>query len=345
MKKYLIPGIPLCETMTGIPRYMFEILTRVDSLLEDCTDVKLTICYPLDMKIVNYKFKNIEVVALDRTGKKWLPQVVKPYLKETNSILCDMADGFSFCKGQIVKIDDVRPAVMKFDPLAARIKFRIMLLSARLNASVVITVSESQRKQLLRFMPKKRIEIFPNSCDHLKNITPSEEIFKNNPGIKKGQYYYSLGSIAKHKNFQWIYEVARRNPNKQFVIAGNQDLKKWGTDTGSVQLTNVFYVGYVTDSENRALYENCRAFIHPSFYEGFGIPPLEAVSFGKDILVSNIPEFIEVYGDKVSYLDPNEYDIDLDQIKHLNDNDRNEILSRFSWDETAKMWMKLFKEL
>ena len=43
--------------------------------------------------------------------------------------------------------------------------------------------------------------------------------------------------------------------------------------------------------------------------------------------------------------DADEYDIDLDQIKHLNDNDRNEILSRFSWDETAKMWMKLFKEL
>lgn len=342
MKTFVIPGIPLCETITGIPRYMYEVLTRLDELLEGKKDVRLIICYPKDMTFVNYNFRNIEVISLDRTKKKWMPQVIKPFAKENEAVICDMADGFCIKRGSIVKIDDVRPVAAKFDPILTRLKFRLLLYMARKNAKVVIAVSESQKKQLRKYLPHTRIEIFPNGYSQLDRFKSDKNIFARFPEIDKNQYYYTLGSLAKHKNFKWIYEVALRNPDKQFVVAGNQDLKKWGMDSSDIQAKNIVYVGYVSDNENKALYENCKVFLHPSYYEGFGMPLLEAVSLGKDLLVSDIPEFREVYGDFVSYLDPNSYEIDLDNIKHIPDEVRSDILKQYSWDDTARMWLNLF---
>lgn len=346
MKKYLIPGIPLCETITGIPRYMYEVLIRLDNMLEDnSTNFKLIVCYPNDLNFVEYKFKNIEIRAVDRNGKKWLPQVILPIAKKENATICDMADGFCLKKGGIVKIDDVRPITANFDPWNKKIQTWLLILMARFNAKVVVTVSESQRSLLRRLMPNKRIEIFPNGYSQLQRFTSDYKIFDRFPSIKKGEFYYTLGSVAKHKNFKWIYEVSKKNPDKQFVVAGNQDLAKWGTDSSEITSKNVIYVGYVSDDENKALYEHCKAFIHPSLYEGFGMPLLEAVSLGKDIAVSRIPEFVETYGDSITYFDPNKYEFDFNTIKHMSNEVRKTILDRFSWDDTAKQWYDLFTEL
>ncbi len=344
MNSYLISGSPLCETLTGIPRYMYEVLTRVDELMDDKALFDITICYPDDMKFVDYQFRNIKVVALSRTGKRWIPQVVVPYSKTHNQTICDMSNGICIKKGTIVKIDDLRPITEKYDPFKIRIMSRIQLHLAKKNASVVITVSESQRSQLRKYMPQKRIEIFPNGFSQIERFDADYRIFEKYSSIKQNEYFYTLGSVAKHKNYKWIVEVARRNPDKQFVVAGNQDLKKWHIDSSGIALPNIVYVGYVSDNENKALYERCRAYVHPALYEGFGMPPLEAVSLGKDVALSNIPEFRETYGDNVSYFEPNEYDFNLDMIKHMDDSVRIDILKRFSWDETANLWYKLFSE-
>lgn len=345
MKKYVINGTALCGPITGIPRYMYEVLTRLDELIRDDDNISLTVCYPDNLKFVDYPFKAIRIMPMNREGKKWVKGVLLPFANQTNSVFCDMSDGYCMQKGGIIKIDDVRPVTQHFDPFMTRMKFRYKLWLARRNASVVITVSDSQKKQLRKFLPKTRIELFFNGYSQLERFKSDQGIFLKFPKIKKGQYYYTLGSLAKHKNFKWIYEVARRNPDKQFVVAGNQDLKKWGTDSSSIINKNVIYVGYVSDDENKALYEECKVFLHPSLYEGFGMPLLESVSLGKDILVSDIPEFREVYGDYVSYLDPYNYDIDLDNVKHIPDNVRASILNKYSWDVTAKQWLDLFKEL
>lgn len=100
------------------------------------------------------------------------------------------------------------------------------------------------------------------------------------PAVKKGEYFYALGSLAGHKNFKWIREVARRNPDKTFVVAGGKDLRAFGDDTEAKDTHNVFYPGYVSDAENAALMKHCRLFLHPAVFEGFGIPPLEALALG-----------------------------------------------------------------
>jgi len=346
MKKYLIPGLPLCEKLTGIPRSMLEVLLRLDMLIADKRDeIEIAVCYPSDYQFVNEKFDNIKVFSLERNGKKWIPQVVLPFAKRNGYTICDMADGFCLQKGSIIKYDDVRPAVEKYDSFFTRIKFRVQLLCSWINAAAIITVSESQKKQLVKLLPGKHIYVFPNGYSHIDRFISDLNIFNKYPQIRKGEYYYCIGSLARHKNFKWIYEVALKNPEKQFVVAGNQDLMKWGTDSSTICAKNIIYTGFVSDDENKALYENCKILLHPSFYEGFGMPPLEALSLGKDIAVSKIPEFIEIYGDDVSYIDPVNYDFNLEVVKHLSDEKRKIILEKYTWEKCSHMWLELLLTL
>ena len=99
-------------------------------------------------------------------------------------------------------------------------------------------------------------------------------MFDKLPGVKKKEYYYALGSLAGHKNFKWVREVAARNPDKTFVVAGGKDLAAFGSaEADAAQNTsNIFYPGYVTDGQNKALMQNCKGFLHPAVFEGFGIP-------------------------------------------------------------------------
>ncbi len=75
----------------------------------------------------------------------------------------------------------------------------------------------------------------------------------------KGEYYYALGSLAKHKTSSGS-EVARRNPDKTFVVAGGKDLRAFGDDAEAKDTHNVFYPGYVSDAENAALMQHCKLF-------------------------------------------------------------------------------------
>lgn len=345
MKRYVVSGIPLCEKVTGIPRVMFEILSRLDQKMEEEKDIEIYLCYPKEMKrtFAGRNFSNIKLAGIEKGKKKWTPQVVIPFAKKMGAVVCEMGNGFCLKKGTIARLDDVRPAVGRYDSFWTRAVFKTTLLSVRKNAEVIVTVSESQKKSIQRLLPEKKVIVISNGWNHMERFESDDSIFQKYPMIQKGNYYYSLGSVAKHKNYQWIYEAARRNQEKQFVIAGNEELQKWGTDTRELQIQNIVYVGYVSDDENKALYQNCKAYLHPAFYEGFGIPPLEAVSQGCDIAVSDIPEFREVYGDKVSRFHPYDYDFDLDSIKHLEDDDRREILNRYSWEDSASKWLELLK--
>lgn len=94
--------------------------------------------------------------------------------------------------------------------------------------------------------------------------------------LRKGLYYYYLASLAPNKNLSWILKNAAGNPDKIYVLSG----KPLGDDSGVEKLDNVICTGYVSDSEARALMQYCRAFLFPSTYEGFGIPPMEALCMG-----------------------------------------------------------------
>jgi glycosyltransferase involved in cell wall biosynthesis len=105
-------------------------------------------------------------------------------------------------------------------------------------------------------------------------------------------------------------------------------------------------LGYVTDGEAKSLMQSAKAFLFPSFCEGFGMPPLEALSAGTPrIIVSDIPVMHEIFNDNAIYINPNQYNYDLEQMLAGSYCDADSVLNKFSWENSAeKLLLTLRKE-
>ena len=101
----------------------------------------------------------------------------------------------------------------------------------------------------------------------------------------------------------------------------------------------MFYPGYVSDAENAALMKHCKLFLPPAVFEGFGIPPLEALALGAPVALANATCLPELYGDTARYFDPYDYDVDLDALAAQPVAAPDEVLKKYSWDKTAEFWL------
>lgn len=133
-------------------------------------------------------------------------------------------------------------------------------------------------------------------------------------------------------------------PGQDFVVAGGKDLRAFGDDTEAKDTANVFYPGYVSDEENAALMKHCKLFLHPAVFEGFGIPPLEALSLGAPIALARASCLPELYGDTARYFDPYDYEVDLDALAAQPVAPPDKVLAKYSWDRTAAFWLERIKE-
>ena len=137
-------------------------------------------------------------------------------------------------------------------------------------------------------------------------------------------------------------EVAKRNPGCQFVITGKAEgFTKLGVK--DLKTDNLHFTGYLTDGEVKSLMSECRAFIHPAIYEGFGIPPLEALSCGARLILSTATCLPEIYEDSAYYIDPYNYDVNLEDMLAKPIGDRQRILEKFSWDADARKLLDILR--
>ena len=103
--------------------------------------------------------------------------------------------------------------------------------------------------------------------------------------------------ILKHINYAWVIKAAIKNPQYYFVVTGTDAYSSEIENLKEKNPDNLIYTGYISDGEIKALYQKCKALIQPSLYEGFGIPPLEALCVGGKAIVSNVSSLPEIYGD------------------------------------------------
>ena len=116
----------------------------------------------------------------------------------------------------------------------------------------------------------------------------------------------------------------------------------------------VCLTGYLGDEDLCGLYSACAAFVYPSLYEGFGLPPLEAMACGAPVIASRIPSLMETVGGAARLVDPN----DVEEIaramaemlsdekvrEHYAEAGRNQV-KKFSWEQTALMTLNVYREL
>jgi glycosyltransferase involved in cell wall biosynthesis len=176
------------------------------------------------------------------------------------------------------------------------------------------------------------------------------------------EFLLAVGTIEPRKNLTALVaafeEVTRARPSTslQLVIAGGRG---WLSEPlfeaveRSPARARIVLAGYVADDTLRALYSSCRAFVYPSLYEGFGLPPLEAMSCGAPVVAGRTPAVEEVTGGAARLFNPRETDaLARALLELLDDETARRALAdaglrraaHFSWERTARATLEVYDE-
>ena len=180
----------------------------------------------------------------------------------------------------------------------------------------MLTVSETSKRDILRYfsIPESRIDVIYNAIDERLGEAPSdaemaqvgERYQLNDP------FVLYAGNIKPHKNLERLIEAfhtLRRGglENVKLLIIGDE-ISKYATLRRAVQRhklhKHVRFFGFVSDKTLASLYRLASVFVFPSLYEGFGLPPLEAMAAGTPVITSNVSSLPEVVGDAALLVDP-----------------------------------------
>lgn len=179
-----------------------------------------------------------------------------------------------------------------------------------------------------------KILVLGNGWQHVNRIKEDLSIFNKFPILIPYEYYFAASSLTPQKNFKWIIDVAKKNTNTIFAIAGKKE--KLTNKFGAQIPDNLLFLGYITDGEMKALMRNCKAFIHPAFYEGFGIPPLEAMANGAKVIVSNTSSLPEIFQNSAYYINPYDTTVNLNNLIKKSIEPSSYVLNKYSWENEAK---------
>lgn len=318
------------------------------------------------VKINSFCFKN----SVYKVASTFLPIPYGAFFKDS----ADITHFFNYylppgVKGK--KIVTVHDMAYKRFPETVRFKTRKMLdisLKKSINrADLIITVSEFSKQEILSFFPQcaRKIEVVYNGVD-LNVFRPmSDQVMIEKVKRKyniEGDFLLYLGTIEPRKNIERLLEAYSLIKKKlryypKLVLAGG---KGW-LDSGIFRTLeklklkdNVVLSGYVGDEDVPVLMNAARAFLFPSIYEGFGMPPLEAMACGVPVLTASVASLPEVVGDAAVLVDPFSVDsISSGMKKIISDEKLRTQLSQkgkeraklFSWEIVTEKLYKIYEDL
>ncbi len=244
-------------------------------------------------------------------------------------------------------------------------------------AKKIIAVSKTTKKDIIKCyqIPDEKIEVIYNGYEkNIKNQMLARNVsheykagelnFKNlykKLKIEKIKYLLYVGTLQPRKNLLTLINAFQlfKKSNKEFklVIVGKKgwlykDIFQKVKDLGLKE--EIIFTGYLDDQQLIFLYQNAFCFVMPSFYEGFGIPILEAMSFGSPVISSFSSSLPEVGGDACLYFDPKNVNDLVKKINLLKENEnlRKELIKKgkdrvklFSWEKCANQTLEVIKTL
>jgi glycosyltransferase involved in cell wall biosynthesis len=237
---------------------------------------------------------------------------------------------------------------------------RAQMWSAARRSDCILTVSEASKRDILHLfnVPPEKIVVVYNAIDSHFSVTPSEDAVARVRERYQLDHKFVLyvGNIKPHKNLVRLIEAfheLRRDEleDLKLLIIGDQ-ISKLPSLRRAVHRhklhKQVRFLGYVADDQLAILYRLASVFVFPSLYEGFGLPPLEAMASGTPVVASNVSSLPEVVGDAAVLVNPYDVDAIVDGLRQvLTDPVLAADMSRkgidrareFSWERSvAKTW-------
>jgi glycosyltransferase involved in cell wall biosynthesis len=358
-RSWAINGRFLTQRVTGVQRYASEIVSALDDILSEEGDtakwppMRLVLPPGVEMKPALSKIG----ICLTNfgSGHVWDQFVFPLYAR---SGLLGLANfGPMLAQDQIVCIHDANVFIEPESySRAFRLAYQTLLPWIGRRASKVATVSQFSADMLVKFGVCRREKIFiaPNGHEHALRWDARRAKLPLLSALKR-PYVLLLGSLAKHKNVDIILEQAHGldMAGIDIVLVGAAS-NIFSAKSSTFQRSNIHHARYVGDDDLAALYEGALCLVFPSKTEGFGIPPLEAMARGCPVISSNAASLVEVGGDAVTYVDPDNGDGWREAIIGLSGNDdlraTMAALGRkraglFSWKRSAQLYLDEIKHL
>lgn len=291
--------------MTGVQRVAVEIVSALEKIAIQNTKVKIETVYP-PAWIAKSRYRAALALLWE--------QLILPWQSRDGLLLSLCNTGPIFSRQQVLVLHDA--AVFDMPGNYSRKYVFVQRLMMRLHAlckKTIYTVSHFSQQRLSSVLgiPANEIGTLILGCEHVHNASADFSILEKLK-LRGGEYMLAVGSQQPGKNFDLLVRLAERQVSFPIVVVGGVDPSVFGAGDKKGH-SALIYAGYVSDAELEALFSSARCYIQPSFYEGFGLPVLEAMARGIPVLSSNAASLPEVGGDAVLYFSPDNID-ELDKL-------------------------------
>jgi glycosyltransferase involved in cell wall biosynthesis len=312
---------------TNVGRRASGIANYTLSLLKEFSYIKTNIRFIVYLN-KNSEERIREIHFPENFTIKWAPRLVSPDYNFKGHLLrllysnylslryrkilifnTSQMEAIFFRRNQVITIHDLIPLLFREHHKRQYYYFKYFIQFALRAANYVITPSTHSKELVQRFygLPANRIRIIPHG---IQNIDKDKSA--NSPE-EKDVYILFIGRICPMKNvvsiIQAFNDIKHRIPHNLVIVGEGKD--KLETEIKAGRLTKseinngrIIIKGYVSDDEIPGYYERASLFVFPSLYEGFGLPPLEAMSCGCPVVVSHTASLPEECGEAAYYVDP-----------------------------------------
>jgi len=349
-----INGRFLSQTITGTQRYSHEVLRQMDSILVAAAgqwpQVELLVP-PGRFEWPEYRRIGITAVGAHK-GQIW-EQTELPYYARGGVLFTPCGGAPIVHPRNVITIHDASVSAW---PAAHRRRFRIWYASLYRalcdTALHILTVSQFSKDEMVRYWraDPTKITVTYLGSEHAPRSAAKLEILAR-LNLKPRKYVLTASSNALHKNGEGLKLACPllRVAGLELVVAGPRNTKVF---RGQVEFPpEVIQTGYVDDGELRALLENAAGFVFPSFYEGFGLPPLEAMALGCPAVVSQTTSLTEVFGSLAFLCDPHDPSdiaakaIEASQAPQEYRERCKDFAAVFQWERCARITLRTLSEL
>jgi len=298
--------------ITGVDRVAFEIIYAIDALLESKNELvrglRFAIFVPPDVT-PDTVFLHIPFVNVgSHHGQLW-EQWDLPLALPQGTLLLNMCNSAPIWRArQLVIIHDAATVrAPESYSCAFRAWYRVLIpILFRFSRSICTVSNFSCRELRAVYGVRAEIAVLPEGVDHMLRCDADTRVLETH-ALRNRPYVLAVSSLSPHKNFAAVIRAVELIGDAWFdvVIAGGQNPRIFARSDGRLP-RHVKYIGYVTDPELKALYANAACFVFPSFYEGYGLPPTEAMACGCPVVAAKAASIPEVCGNAAMYFDPND---------------------------------------
>jgi glycosyltransferase involved in cell wall biosynthesis len=370
-----LDGIPLTALKTGVGHYTFELACALAQVASESnfevvypSNLPPAIAEPDDSRSLpaNLKIKRVRVGPL---GRYWWSTGLPRYVRSSGIELFHGTNYDVPPWRQCATVLTIHDLSLLIHPethekrRVSRSRRRLPLMARSANAVIVPT--ETVRGEVCEHLGLSAEKVFAVPESARACFKPMElgatEIVRRRLGIGV-DFLLTVGTIEPRKNLQTLVDAfeevtaAQSYPTLQLVIAGSRG---WLSEPffealeKSPMRKRIVVTEYLNDEELRTLYSSCRGFVYPSIYEGFGLPPLEAMACGAPVITSRIPALEETTGGAAILIEPTNVQALAGAIIDLLEGDelrsRLSALGRsraaeFTWERTARLTLDVYEK-